>query len=263
MNGSTTLVGLMGWPLNYTLSPAMHNSAYKALGLNFAYIPLRINPHSAHSLERALLGLGHLGFRGVNVTIPFKQQIIPYIQKLSPESKHANSVNTVLIDEDNNFFGHTTDGDAFMLDLKAHGIDDLRSMSIALLGAGGCAHALVFSLQAHGCKEIYIYNRNSAKAQSLITRFNNIKLINLDNIAHIDLVINCTPPESIFDIKFKNNQIIYDTNYMHDAINIKNYAQQAGSRFISGIGMLLYAGALSFEIFTGVKAPVDIMKKAL
>lgn len=268
MNGNTKLVGLIGWPLSYTLSPAMHNRGYEALKLNYAYIPLRVDPNSIDSLRHAVSGLRAFGFTGANVTIPYKQLIIPYVDNLSTASLKANSVNTIILDDEGYLRGDTTDGSGFMLDLKHHGIESVKDLSVAIVGAGGCAYAIVLSLLEHGCANIFIYNRGINNAQDLASKANNIKansahVIKLENIKKYDLVINCTPPNVINNLVFSDHQIIYDTNYMHDALNFKIAAEKSGARFISGIGMLLYSGSLSFEQFTRVKAPIDVMKNAL
>lgn len=268
MDGKTTLVGLMGWPLTYSLSPVMHNKAYAALGLNYAYVPLRINPDFAHSLGQGVQALRALGFRGANVTIPYKQAIISYLDKLTPQSQRAQSVNTVIVDQDGLLSGDSTDGPGFILDLENHKLGHVANMSVALLGAGGCAHAVAFSLLEKGCPDVAIYNRSSNNAEALKERLNIIypdraRVIKLNNIRDADLVVNTMPPDVSLDLVFKFGQIIYDTNYMHDALNIKKSAESAGCVFISGIGMLLYSGALSFELFTGQKAPIDVMRKAL
>lgn len=267
MDGKTTLVGLMGWPLSYSLSPAMHNKAFQALGLNYAYVPLRINPEQTNNLQAATQALRACNFRGANVTIPYKQLIITYLDSLSPASMRAQSVNTVVVDPDGLIHGDTTDGPGFILDLKNHNVDVSR-ISAALIGAGGCAHALAFSLLENGCTEVNIYNRSAQNAEALMASLNSIfpnraRVISLNNLKDADLVVNTTPPNMLSDLIFKPGQIIYDTNYMCDAVNIKKSAELAGCVFISGIGMLLYSGALSFEFFTGHKAPIDVMRNAL
>ena len=267
MDGKTKLVGLMGWPLTYSLSPAMHNKAFLALGLNYAYVPLRINPEQSDNLKHAVLALRALGFRGANITIPYKQLIINYLDKLTPKSSQAQSVNTVIVDQDGLITGDTTDGPGFILDLKNHNIN-ISQTSVALVGAGGCAHAIAFSLLENGCTDLRIYNRSPHNAEALISSLNSVfscqaKLIRLENLRDADLVINTTPPNMLQNLEFKTGQIIYDTNYMSDAVNFKKSAESAGCVFISGIGMLLYSGALSFEFFTGHKAPIDVMRKAL
>lgn len=258
----------MGWPLSYSLSPAMHNKAFLALGLNYAYVPLRINPEHPHNLHYAVQALRACGFRGANVTIPYKQNIISYLDKLSPASMQAQSVNTVVVNSEGLVSGDTTDGPGFILDIKNHNLGDVSKMSVALIGAGGCAHAIAFSLLQNGCPELHIYNRSIKNAEALATSLNIIypqraRVININNLKEANLVINTTPPNALTNLVFRPGQIIYDTNYMNDALNIKKSALQAGCVFISGIGMLLYSGALSFELFTGHKAPIDVMRKSL
>jgi len=246
----------------------MHNSAYAALGLNYAYVPLRINPDQKNSLQHAVWALRALSFRGANVTIPYKQHIISYVDKLSPASMRAQSVNTLVLDREGLVSGDTTDGPGFILDLKSHNISNISQRSVTILGAGGCAHAIAFELLENGCPDISIYNRSIKNAEALMNSANalfpnRVRLVRLENLRDANLVINTTPPNALGPLVFGAQQIIYDTNYMSDALNIKKSAELAGCVFISGIGMLLYSGALSFEFFTGHKAPIDVMRKAL
>jgi shikimate dehydrogenase len=173
-----------------------------------------------------------------------------------------------LIDNDGYITGDSTDGPGFMLDLRNHQISDVSKISVAIIGAGGCAHALAFELLESGCLDLSIYNRSAHNAEALMNKANNIfpkcvKMISMNNLKDADLVINTAHPSAVNSFVFRESQVIYDTNYMSDALNIKKSAESAGSRFISGIGMLLYSGALSFEFFTGHKAPIDVMRKAL
>lgn len=268
MNGETILIGLIGWPLTYSQSPRMHNAAYANRKINYAYVPLRVDPTDTDNLRKALLGLRALGFRGANVTIPYKQSIISYLDRLSPASLRANSVNTVVIHNDGSLSGDTTDGAGFMMDLKAHHVGDLSKAVVSIIGAGGASHAIAFAVLEAGCSLVKIHNRGAQNAQMLAAKINSVfpnqaLYTSFEEISSSHIVINCTPPNTVSNLVFAQNQIIYDTNYMSTAVNMKASAEKARAKFISGLGMLLYSGALSFEIFTGVKPPIEIMKQAL
>ena len=148
IGGGTRLAGVMGWPVAHSRSPQMHNAAYAALGIDWAYLPLEVEPAR---LADALSGLAALGFAGVNVTIPHKHPVAGLCDALSDEARRAGSVNTVLVRDGGRLFGETTDG-AGMLDA----IGDVPRGRAAVLGAGGAARAAVAALMARGLDVVYV-----------------------------------------------------------------------------------------------------------
>lgn len=269
MNGLTKLVGILGWPVSHSKSPAMHNAAFAYLKLNWAYVPLPVA--TTTDLKKAVEGLKACGFAGVNVTVPYKESIIPFLDSISPSAREIGAVNTLVINEFGNVHGENTDAPGFIAHLTAEGID-VSSHRVAIIGAGGAARAVVYALRKAGAQNIVVINRNKDRihalpdAQALVAlEWNENSFTYACN--HATLLIQATSlglndndslpfPESLH---FSKHQIVYDTIYRKTRLLKK--AEKDGARAISGDGMLLWQGALAFELWTNVKAPIDIMKK--
>lgn len=287
VNAQTKLVGIIGWPVEHSLSPAMHNAAFAALGLNWAYVPLPVAPGQ---LSAAVRGLAALGFQGANVTIPHKEAVLPYLDELSQEARFIGAVNTIVIDGDR-LIGHNTDAAGFMQALLAGGFrpDGARAV---VIGAGGAARAVVYGLLAAGVVAITIVNRSLQRAEALVEDFARIPLgstpwlkkvpltaVSLSScsslpslVAEADLLVNATPVgmwprpgESPWpdDAPFPGHPLVFDLVYNPPKTKLLLQAQAAGARTIGGLEMLLYQGAKAFELWTGQKPPVEIMRTAL
>ena len=142
IDGQTRLVGVMGWPVAHSRSPAMHNAAFAALGLNYVYVPLPVPPDQ---VAGALRGLVALGFAGTNVTVPHKPAVMALMDELTPIARTTGSVNTVVVRPDGSLLGDSTDGAGFLADLRAHDCEP-AGRSVLLLGAGGAARAVAYAL---------------------------------------------------------------------------------------------------------------------
>ena len=162
IDGATRLVGVMGWPVSHSRSPAMHNAAFAALGLNYVYVPLPVPPSEAATCVRALRGLG---FAGVNVTVPHKAAMLPLVDVLTPIAAATSSVNTLVVRADGTLLGDSTDGAGFLEDLRAHGCDP-AGRTVLLLGAGGAARAVAYALAGSGAT-IMVANRTPARAEEV------------------------------------------------------------------------------------------------
>ena len=162
----------------------MHNQAFKHCGLHrWTYVPLPVNIRPTTRIKDAILGLRALGFKGANVTVPFKEAVIPYLDSLSENAKAIGAVNTIVIDEQEQLIGHNTDGLGFIRDLADHGIE-VSGLKVMVLGAGGSARAIVYELLSHGCKNIIIANRTKEKALKLSHAFHSyFKDAQLEGIA--------------------------------------------------------------------------------
>ncbi|MCA9508477.1 MAG: shikimate dehydrogenase [Myxococcales bacterium] len=275
-----SLVGLIGWPLSHSLSPAMHNAAFRYLGLEkWMYVPLPVS--NSDQIKEALYGLRALGFFGANVTVPYKETVLPYMNRLSPSAKAIGALNTISIDSQGDLVGYNTDGDGFICDLHEQGID-VSSMNVLLLGAGGAARAVAHALLANGCTRLSIVNRTYSQADSLaqflVSKFPQSHLaageftkLTIERMLPADLVINATSVglDSLSgampwdkSIKFSKNQIVYDLIYNPSQTEFLNKAQRDGAQVINGLGMLVQQGALAFKIWTGRDAPLQIMRDA-
>ena len=159
----TILVGLIGWPLGHSVSPAMHNAAFQALGLDGRYEALPVPPEKVGDLVRSLHGRG---FRGVNVTIPHKQAVMPLMDELSEAAQRIGAVNTIIVEPDGRLRGDNTDWLGFLHPLDERGFD-LAGKSVLLLGAGGAARAVVYALVQRNIARLAIWNRNPDRAEAL------------------------------------------------------------------------------------------------
>jgi len=298
INGHTRLVGLIGYPLEHTRSPQMHNAAFDALGLNYCYVPL---PTAPTDLAKALDGLAALGFVGVNVTIPHKQAVIAHLDELSDEARAISAVNTIVF-ANGRRIGYNTDGLGFLRVLTDRGFS-VAGRHALVLGAGGAARAVVYTLLQAGAT-VTVLNRTEAKAVSLADDLrgyvcgnvrdepgvnslsNNMAVVVRGGAltagqvaalaAEVDLVVNATslgmwphvedtpwPAE----VPFPGRAIAYDLIYSSAAgatpTAFLRQAMAAGAQTLDGSEMLVYQGALAFEKWTGQPAPINVMIAAL
>jgi shikimate dehydrogenase len=281
ISAKTELVGLIGWPIGHSVSPAMHNAALAELGLDWRYVGLPVDVEPAGRIEDAVRGLRALGFRGSNVTVPHKQGVMPYLDHLTPAAAAIGAVNTIQVLDDGTLIGDNTDARGFIADLVDHGIEP-AGLRALILGAGGSARAIVFGLAEAGAADITVLNRTPAKAQALVddmrTAFPTCPIVAgslpADLHAATDraaLFVNCTslgmspqvdglPWDET--VPLHANQIVYDLVYNPWQTRFLEMAERAGARAIGGFGMLVWQGALALEQWTGLPAPVDTMKQA-
>jgi len=278
INALTKIVGLIGYPIDYTLSPAMHNAAFKELNLNFVYLPFRVKLEDLNLATKGLLALNILG---VNVTIPHKEEVIKYLDVLSHEAAIIGAVNTICLQE-GRLIGDNTDGKGFVTSLIEEMKIDPIDKKVFILGAGGAARAIAISLANLGVKKITFTDKEMVKAEILVSdikhHFHEVWLDTVglkdnefeDYIKDCHILINATPcgmhkndpllinPDWLF-----KNQIIYDIIYKPDQTPLLQVAKKKGCKIQNGMSMLVHQGALSFELWTGKKAPIEVMRKAL
>ncbi|HTN43286.1 MAG TPA: shikimate dehydrogenase [Nitrospiria bacterium] len=278
MNGRTRWLGIIGYPIRHSLSPLMHNAAIEALGLDYCYIPLTVEPRH---LRSAVNALQRLGFRGFNVTIPHKERIMAIIDRLTPEAELIGAVNTVEIQRER-LIGHNTDGRGFLRALMEESHRSVAGQRVLLLGAGGAARAVAFQLAHEGVKKLLIANRSLERAHGLARHLRRSSIGCSVSVLHwmgkalnksvqeSDIIINATSlgmspsdPPLLSSAVFKTHHVVYDLIYKPPRTALLKQAEAAGATAISGLGMLVYQGALSFEIWTGRRPPVDVMREAL
>lgn len=281
ISGKTQLVGLIGWPTSHSVSPAMHNAAFAELGLEWCYVPLPVPTEPVERIGEAVLGLRALGLRGANVTVPHKQAVIPYLDRLSPAAQAIGAVNTIRVEPDGSLFGDNTDARGFVADLRDHGVDP-AGQRVLVLGAGGSARAVVYGLAAAGAQRIAICNRSVDRAQVLAGEMQphfaecSITAHSLaDAVADLalttDLIVNTTSlgmtpnvdttpwPDTV---DFRVDQTVYDLVYNPPQTRLLQKAAADGAQAIGGLGMLIWQGALAFELWTGQTPPVKTMLAA-
>ena len=264
---------IIGDPIDRSLSPVMFNSAFNSIGRKSTYIAFRV---PKGELQSSLHSLKVTKISGFNVTIPHKVDILPHMEILHPAARKANAVNTVR-NVDGRFEGFNTDVRGFIEPLNRRHIS-LNGMNILLIGSGGAARAIVTALSDRdGISNLVIVNRTPDTAMNLVRLASNMglkaKIATFENLgAHAlnsDLIINSTPPGSDFtksqlDHKhIRRDSVVYDIVYLPMVTYLLEQARIAQASVIYGYEMLLAQGAEAFEIWTGLNAPVEVMKKAL
>ena len=263
INGATELYGIMGNPVAHSLSPAMHNGAFAALGLNKAYLPFAVQ-----DVGSAMAGLRALGIKGVSVTIPHKQAVMEYLDSIDPVAEKIGAVNTLVI-ANNAIHGANTDwlGANRALSEKI----SLKDASVLLLGAGGSARAIGFGLLEAGAS-LTIASRTPEKGQALANLLGCPWLPLAEAAtAKADILINATSmgmgnQQDLLPIASEalvNFQVVMDIVYAPLATRLLQAAEQAGCQTIDGLAMLLYQGAAQFELWTGQQAPLEVMRQSL
>jgi len=279
INGETKIAAVLGYPVRHSLSPQMHNEAFARLGLNFAYIPCQVAPGQ---LEAAIAGIRGLGFAGANVTIPHKVAVAGLVDELSEEARLTGAVNTV-VNTDGHLKGYNTDGMGFVRSMSEELGYTPAGLRCCLIGAGGAARALAVQLAMDGAGPIDICNRTWEKAVELAGFLReelgvSARGLPLEEgelsaaLKRADLVIHATsrgmyphehdPP--LIDVGMLNAQaIVCDIVYRPLRTRLLQEAEAAGHDILTGLGMLVYQGAIGFELWTGCPAPVEVMKEVL
>lgn len=291
----THLVGLIGWPVEHSVSPAMFNAAFQTLGMDWQYETFSTRPDQLTDVIRDLKARR---VRGLNVTIPHKQAIMTYLDIIQPQAKTIGAVNTITVidDESRQWRGENTDAIGFYRDLTANAPDLPADASALILGAGGAAHAAA-SVLARLNYQTYIASRNPSQGLNLIRsiqsgmatsnaptssnqiestqwrmRMRAIPWNRIGSIAgRVDLIVNCTPagmwPKVDVspwpaDVPFPAHAVLYDMIYRPQITRLMQTAQDAGAKAIGGLGMLVQQGAAAFQLWTEREAPVQVMEEA-
>jgi shikimate dehydrogenase len=279
INGRTAVCGIIGWPVEHSLSPAIHNEAFRAVGLDWVYVPWAVGPDD---VPRAVAGLRALGVRGFNVTVPHKERVASILDHLEEEARLIGAVNTVSL-TDEGLTGHNTDVAGFKKSVE-NTVGERRFRSGIMFGCGGAGRAVLFGLCQLGVNTIRIADVDLSRADKLISEpwvsgFKKTVDIGIcasgnseqeDAVRSADLIVNATPVGmkqgdiSIVPAEWIRKQhVVVDLVYREDDTPLVRAARSRGAVGFDGLGMLVEQAACSFEIWTNRSAPRKVMYKVV
>lgn len=270
----TIWLGLLGNPLGHSLSPLMHNATLKYLGINALYLPFTVPGERIGDAVRAIPALN---LRGVNVTIPFKEAVIPFLDELSPEAQACRAVN-VIANQQGKLVGYNTDGQGFIAALQE--AKAAVPENVLILGAGGAARALVFALAKEGAKTFYLLDREENRARELARALGSFYqgvearplLMSEDTFQQISaqagMIVNCTPVgmsphddvspvESLNEVR--PGTVLADVIYHPLSTRLLQMGAARGLVTINGVAMFVHQGALTLKLLLGVEPPLEFM----
>ena len=249
---------VIGNPINHSLSPKLHNYWLKENNIDAIYDKKKIEEKN---LQTIISQVKEKKINGINVTVPFKKAVIPYLDKLSPEAEQTQSVNTIILSNDN-LVGHNTDILGFDKAIKNLNFD-MRGKKIFILGAGGVVPSIIFALNKMNVSKIIISNRTKEKAENLKSRFHNLDILEWGDINDFDVIINATSlglnKESInLDFsKFANNKLFYDVIYNPEETNFLKEGKKLGNRTENGKLMFVYQAFEAFKLWHGIEPQIN------
>jgi shikimate dehydrogenase len=253
INAKTIPTFILGNPIEHSLSPDFQNPAFQASGVNSVYLALNIEKANFADVVNCLK---KIRIFGLNITLPYKNNIIKFCDELTQDAKEIGSVNTVEI-INNRWIGHNTDWHGVLMTLRNNNIAEKEK--VLIIGAGGASNAVIYGIKKHGISDITITNKTAEKAEKLKDNFK-IKIIQYSDLDHTageySMIINCTtlPFDSLVQNP-RDNTVYFDLKYYTKKLD--------AGKYIDGLEMLLYQGMRSFSIWTKKEAPLEIMKKAL
>ena len=278
LSGHTQPFAVLGHPIGHTLSPVMHNAAMRALGMDAIYVAFDVAPER---LMEVLPAMAAMGFRGVNLTVPLKEEAFRGLRNLDESARLLRAVNTVEFRNDG-MRGHNTDGAGFLLALEEAFAAQVKGLSVFVLGCGGAGRAVALTCATCGAVRIALGDTDGARAVQVAKE---IQALDLPAVAEpvaaspsawiaaslrSDLVVQATPIGMKKDDSsvlpsgaFRPGQFAFDLVYMYPETAFMGAARLGGARTANGLGMLLHQGAKAFSIWTGKQPPVDVMRQAL
>ncbi|HXF94154.1 MAG TPA: shikimate dehydrogenase [Nitrospiraceae bacterium] len=277
INAQTKLCGVIGNPVEHSLSPAIHNAAFQKLGLNFVYLAFRVE-----NIADAIRGIRALGnVRGFSVTIPHKVSVIRYLDEVEPTARHIGAINTIVVD-DGKLIGYNTDASGALRALR-DGSVELKGRRVAMLGSGGAARAIAFALAADsGVAELFILAIDEAERRGLVSDLQaktslrvHEATLSEDTLRRLlpdaQVLIHCTPvgmhprsEESCVPAELLHARLaVMDIVYNPPETRLLRDATAAGCQTVRGLEMFLNQAAAQFELWTNRPAPTDVMRAVL
>ncbi len=267
------ITGIIGYPLSHTLSPLMHNAGFKKFGLNWEYKVFETKPED---VKKFIGKIREQPIKGINVTIPHKHSVMPFLDRIDKAAKTIGAVNTI-VNKNGFLIGHNTDYLGFIASLKKHRVN-LKNKNVVMLGAGGAAHAVGYAINLSRPKSFYIYNIDTPMIKRLVKK---LKLKNVKTgdiiktkekdkiLANADFIVNATSVgmhDSNVPYKLgtlKKGCVVYDLIYNPPLTKFLKHARSRGARIINGLDMLIYQGIEAFCLWTGKKLGYDLFKNAI
>ncbi|MCI5137289.1 MAG: shikimate dehydrogenase [Candidatus Electrothrix sp. AR1] len=270
IDGNTKLIGFFGTTYKTSKMYAMYNAAIEAMGLNYIYVPFAVS-----DLEKAVAGIRNLGVTAIGITIPYKIDIMKYLDELDTNAKRIGAVSVVL-NQDGKLIGGNTDGEGALKALKEK-TEVIKNKKVVLLGSGGAARAIAFALSDESC-HLTILNRTESNAKELAAAVgDNIKYGGFDSLPEVlkesEIVINTTPVgmantphegQSIVPAKLlRSDMTVMEIVSKPRETKLVQDAKKRGCRIVLGYRMLLWQGAFKFKMYTNIEPPIDIMEDAM
>lgn len=275
ITSETKIYGLIGYPVKHSVSPQIHNAAFKTIGINAVYLTFEVKKEF---LRKALDGVKALGIKGLNVTIPHKVNVIKYLNKLTYEANLIGAVNTIL-NEDGKLIGFNTDYTGVLKTFETYKID-LTNKKIVLLGAGGAAKAIAFAI-AEKASSLIILNRTKRKAVNLVKELNKKLKVNAlgnsltfkalkNGLKDADILINATSVGMEPNVNqtlvakelLQKDMVVFDIIYNPLETKLLKEAREIGAKCINGVEMLVQQAAEAFKIWFKIEPPINEMRKA-
>ena len=282
----TTFVGVLGWPVSHSRSPAMHNAAFEALGLDWRYELLPVEPEGFDEFVRELPGRG---FAGANVTIPHKLRALALADSASEVARATGAANTLVFGEGGGVAridAHNTDVEGFLTALRERAPGAPEGLDALVLGAGGAARAVVYALLEAGAGRVRVWNRHSKRARELVQDFARLRprtpleVVEGPQVPRSDLIVNATSVgmaapadeeglkeagEGVKELPLSadvwgDRQIVVDLVYRQDGTPLARFARSQGAVCVDGFDVLVHQGAASFRLWTGTEAPLGAMR---
>ena len=249
---------VIGNPINHSLSPKLHNYWFKENKIDAVYEKIKIDENN---LETMIARFKERQINGINVTVPFKKTVIPYLDKLSLEAEQTQSVNTIILDNDN-LVGHNTDIAGFMKAIKNLNFN-IKGKKIFILGAGGVVPSIIFALNKMNVSKIIISNRTKKKAEDLKLQFHNLEILDWGDLNDFDVIINATSlglNEEFINLdfsKFTNNKLFYDVIYNPAETNFLKEGKKLGNITENGKLMFIYQAFEAFKLWHGIEPKIN------
>ena len=249
---------VIGNPINHSLSPKLHNYWLKENNIDAIYDKKKIDEKD---LQTIILEVKQKKINGINVTVPFKKTVIPYLDKLSPEAEQTQSVNTITLNNDN-LVGHNTDISGFTKAIKDLNFN-IQDKKIFIIGAGGVVPSIIFALKKMNVSEIIISNRTRQKADDLKSQFKFLKIVDWGKLPKFDVIINATSlglNKEVINLNFSdigNNKLFYDVIYNPDETNFLKEGKKLGNRSENGKLMFVYQALEAFKLWHGLEPKIN------